>query len=178
MRKFILSTLNIVLIMSLINIEAYAQKTTAFAKEYVDLWERAADYTIEVARAMPEEYYNYRPNEETLTFSEQIAHIITNMFWLNSTFILNETSPIKDASLEDLDKEDLIKNLEEAVRYVSKSAESITDKDVASPIIFAGVIMDKRRIFYLIRDHLTHHRAQSIVYLRLNGIEPPEYRGW
>ena len=160
------------------SIETYSQKTTAFSKEYLDLWERAADYTIEVVRAMPEEYYNYRPNEDTFTFSEQVAHIITNIYWLNSTYILNETSPIKDASFEDLDKEDLIKNFEEAVKYVTKSAESITDKEVASPIIFAGVIMDKRRIFYLIRDHLTHHRAQSIVYLRFIGIEPPDYRGW
>jgi uncharacterized damage-inducible protein DinB len=25
-------------------------------------------------------------------------------------------------------------------------------------------------------DHTTHHRGQAIVYLRLNGITPPEYR--
>ncbi|MFA9454721.1 MAG: DinB family protein [Candidatus Aminicenantaceae bacterium] len=25
-------------------------------------------------------------------------------------------------------------------------------------------------------DHITHHRGQTVVYLRLNGIKPPQYR--
>ena len=25
-------------------------------------------------------------------------------------------------------------------------------------------------------DHVTHHRGQMVVYLRLNGIKPPQYR--
>jgi uncharacterized damage-inducible protein DinB len=25
-------------------------------------------------------------------------------------------------------------------------------------------------------DHITHHRGQIVVYLRLNGIKPPQYR--
>jgi uncharacterized damage-inducible protein DinB len=29
---------------------------------------------------------------------------------------------------------------------------------------------------HLILDHATHHRGQAVVYLRLNGIKPPEYR--
>ncbi|OYY03206.1 MAG: DinB family protein, partial [Sphingobacteriia bacterium 35-40-5] len=30
----------------------------------------------------------------------------------------------------------------------------------------------------LIQDHQTHHRAQLIVYLRLNMLNPPNYTGW
>jgi hypothetical protein len=26
--------------------------------------------------------------------------------------------------------------------------------------------------------HQTHHRGQLVVYLRLKGIKPPQYRGW
>jgi len=156
----------------------FGQKNNTFAKEFTEIWKRASTYTIEVAQLMPEEYYNYRPNESTLTFSQQLAHIITNIYWLNSTFILNESNPIKDAKLEELNKEDLIKYFEDANKYILKSAEEISDKQVATPIMFAGEIMNKKRIFYLIRDHLTHHRAQSIVYLRLNGITPPKYIGW
>ncbi|NJL74904.1 MAG: hypothetical protein HC892_07620 [Saprospiraceae bacterium] len=30
----------------------------------------------------------------------------------------------------------------------------------------------------LMNDHLTHHRAQMIVYLRLKDVQPPKYVGW
>ncbi len=166
------------LVFNILSSKGFSQKNDVFAREFVEIWERSAEYTIKVAQLMPEEYYNFRPNEETFTFSQQIAHIITNIYWLNSTFILNEVNPIKDSNLEDLSKEELIKYFEDASKYVLKSAEDLSDKQVSTPIIFAGVIMTKKRIFYLMRDHLTHHRAQSIVYLRLNGIQPPKYVGW
>ncbi len=38
--------------------------------------------------------------------------------------------------------------------------------------------MTERQIINLMNDHLTHHRAQAIVYLRLNGVMPPKYVGW
>ena len=164
--------------LSFLSGELLCQKNTIFSKEFSEVWERATNYTIEVSKAMPEEYYNFRPNEETFTFSQQLAHIITNIYWLNSTFIVNEINPIKDTNLEDLSKDELIKYFEDASKYVLKSAEELPEKQLLTPIIFAGVIMSKKRVFYLIRDHLTHHRAQSIVYLRLNGIKPPKYVGW
>jgi len=167
-----------ILSFNLVALESYSQKNSIFSKEFIEMWERASAYTIEVAQVMPEEYYNFRPNEETFTFSQQLAHIITNIYWLNSTFILNEANPIKDANLENLSKEELIKYFEDANKYVIKSVEELSDKQIATPIIFAGKIMTKKRIFYLMRDHLTHHRAQSIVYLHLNGIKPPKYIGW
>ncbi len=42
---------------------------------------------------------------------------------------------------------------------------------------FAGP-MNKLQIINLLNDHQTHHRAQMLVYLRLNGIKPPDYIGW
>ncbi|MEM6517680.1 MAG: DinB family protein, partial [Bacteroidota bacterium] len=27
-------------------------------------------------------------------------------------------------------------------------------------------------------DHVTHHRGQATIYLRMNGIKPPDYIGW
>jgi hypothetical protein len=31
------------------------------------------------------------------------------------------------------------------------------------------------RGFYATLDHVTHHRAQAVTYLRCNGITPPDY---
>jgi uncharacterized damage-inducible protein DinB len=34
---------------------------------------------------------------------------------------------------------------------------------------------DRIKGFFATMDHITHHRGQIIVYLRGNGITPPEY---
>jgi uncharacterized damage-inducible protein DinB len=33
----------------------------------------------------------------------------------------------------------------------------------------------RRQFLMLMADHVTHHRAQMLVYLRLKGIVPPKY---
>jgi uncharacterized damage-inducible protein DinB len=42
-------------------------------------------------------------------------------------------------------------------------------------INYLGLERTKRQILLLLSDHITHHRGQMIVYLRLNGISPPRY---
>ena len=45
----------------------------------------------------------------------------------------------------------------------------------------AEVSMGKRKlsawkVILFCADHISHHRGQAVVYLRLNGIKPPQYR--
>jgi len=40
---------------------------------------------------------------------------------------------------------------------------------------YFGLNRTKRQIFLLLADHITHHRGQMLVYLRLNGLVPPRY---
>ena len=40
---------------------------------------------------------------------------------------------------------------------------------------YFGLNRTKRQIFLLLADHITHHRGQMLVYMRLNGLVPPRY---
>jgi len=40
---------------------------------------------------------------------------------------------------------------------------------------YFGLNRTKRQIFMLLADHITHHRGQLLVYMRLNGLVPPRY---
>ena len=42
----------------------------------------------------------------------------------------------------------------------------------------SDVPMNKKNIFQLLLDHITHHRSQLVLNLRLCGIKPPRYIGW
>nr|WP_262481137.1 DinB family protein [Algibacter pectinivorans] len=40
---------------------------------------------------------------------------------------------------------------------------------------YFGADRTKRQILLLLADHITHHRGQMLVYMRLKGIKPPRY---
>jgi uncharacterized damage-inducible protein DinB len=40
---------------------------------------------------------------------------------------------------------------------------------------YFGLTRSKRQILLLLADHITHHRGQMLVSMRLNGLVPPRY---
>ena len=53
----------------------------SFLKDYSERWETSRQYTIAVAKAMPEEEYSYKPTPDEMTFAEQLMHIATIIDW-------------------------------------------------------------------------------------------------
>ncbi len=155
-----------------------AEITMSFTEEYQPLWQRAEVYLIAVAEAMPADQYNYTPSPETMSFAEQMMHIVQNISWLNSRFIAQEENPFTDVSTEGKTKEEIIQLLKDAFAYVNKTLDNFPQEQLKDPVRFGGQDVNKERILYLMRDHTTHHRAQAILYLRMLDITPPKYVGW
>jgi uncharacterized damage-inducible protein DinB len=149
-----------------------------FSENFLPLWERAARYTLEVVEAMPGGNFSYKATKETGSFASLSGHIVENIFWLNSQKIKNEENPIGKIEWETLSQAEILNNLMRAFKYVTSTIKSIKDEELKEEVEFGGETVNKERIFYLMRDHMTHHRAQLIVYLRLNKIKPPDYVGW
>ncbi len=154
------------------------ETTSHFAEKFTPVWQRAEGYLLAVAAAMPEEEYDFKPTPEVFSFGEQMMHLVGNLFWLNNTFILNEKNPSHDISATGKSKAEILNQLKEAFSYITQTVKNFPDSQLEDPIEFNGEHINKEYIFYLMRDHLTHHRAQAIMYLRLKGIAPPKYVGW
>lgn len=58
--------------------------------------------------------------------------------------------------------------------HVQKANET----DLTTKVDFFARPKTKLQILNLMQDHVTHHRAQILVYLNLNEIKPPKYVGW
>lgn len=155
-----------------------AMAQSYFQTEYQAVWQRARDYTLEVAEAMPASKYAFKPIEESMTFHEQLVHIARNLASLSSQITGVRQDFFHGNNPDLLTKEQLSEILQESFSYVSKLIEEIDDQTLQESIDFRGVKMPKENIFYLMRDHASHHRAQAILYLRMNGIDAPKYRGW
>lgn len=164
----------IIVLAGLITTNGMAQ--SYFKSEYPEVWERANAYTIEVAEAMPESLYSYQPGETSMTFQQQLQHLVGNVSFISGK-IIGEKVEFNTLG-ENPDKETVIKGLREAFFFVSRLIAEIDAETLKEKVTFGGTEVSKENLFYLIRDHMAHHRGQAVLYLRMNDIEPPKYSGW
>ncbi|WP_046758682.1 DinB family protein [Kordia jejudonensis] len=161
-------------IIMLVSSFAKAQNTPMTA--FLEKWENSKNYLVEMAEAMPEEKYDYKPTERQKTFKEQLLHIKGNMDWLSTTYFAKDKKDVAKQTYTT--KAEVIAAIKEAFdnsRDIIKQASAEELKEVVD--FFAGP-KTKLQILNLLQDHVTHHRGQLIVYLNLNDVKPPKYRGW
>jgi uncharacterized damage-inducible protein DinB len=148
-----------------------------FLDDYKLKWKNAGEYTLEFAQAMPEDKYGFTPVLPEMTFREQLKHIASNMVWLCSSYLEGKETTIDPTKAGDSKKE-IIGMLNQAFNYAKETIDGLEEKDLNETVDFFAGPMTRRRILLLMTDHVTHHRGQLVVYLRLNNVVPPSYRGW
>lgn len=149
----------------------------AFLKDFAKRWKNATDYTLEFAEAMPRQLYDYRPTESQMPFHRQLTHMAGNMIWLTTTYLGGSGF---DHDLDDLptSKDKVTEHLRQAFGYAAQTLAAFDETELDERVPFVSGQLSKRQIMFLLNDHLTHHRGQLVVYLRLNDIKPPPYVGW
>lgn len=165
-------------ILVLIAAEGKTQHDDPFIADFLLKWENAREYTLEYAEAMPSTLYDYEPAEDTRPFHEQLTHVCGNMIWLSTDFLGGEGLTGKEVDNPPVDKAGVIALLEKSFDYTAETVAALDSDDLDEEVQFFAGPMTRRRILFLLTDHVTHHRGQLAIYLRLQGIVPPRYRGW
>ena len=142
-------------------------------KELVAGWQRAATDIIDVAEAMPEEKYGYKPTPEISTFREQLVHVAGAAQRFIDTAKGTKSEPGHPHPA--MTKADVIALLKQTFQTGQEMLGSLTDAQLVEQVKFHfGNRMVTRFTFwqgplYQVRNH----HGQLVVYLRLNGIVPP-----
>lgn len=144
---------------------------------FLEKWKNSKDYLLEIAKAMPEDNYNFKPTEREMTFGKQLLHIKANMDWLSSTYFTK--TPKKEEEVEQkLSKAEIITELEKSFDAVYEIIKTTNPQSLNDKVDFFAGPKTKYQILNLMQDHVSHHRGQILVYLNLNGVKPPKYVGW
>lgn len=146
-------------------------------------WQNARKYSLKVAELMPESDFGFKPVADEMTFGAQLIHSAGNMIWLSSTHLTAQKPPFIVGDLEklkpaEMSKRELITILAKSFDYALDAIQHIDPKTLDEQVKFFAGPMSRRKIVLLMHDHLTHHRGQLVVYLRLSGVKPPQYVGW
>ena len=134
---------------------------------------------------IPEDKYDWKPHEKSMTMKRLAAHIAEMFAWVKDTV---EKPELDFATMDYKPFEP--KTTAELVEFLDKStAEAVESlKNASDEAMLANwkmrdgekVYLDMPRIAVLrglIIKHIVHHRGQLSVYLRLNNIPVPEIFG-
>ncbi|MFD2892293.1 DinB family protein [Flavobacterium chuncheonense] len=165
----------LILLISLFSLTAVSQNEPINA--FLEKWENSKNYLLQIAEAMPEEAYSFKPTEREMTFAQQLTHIKDNMEWLSRTYFTNENYT-KSKDNQNYTKAEILAILQNSFDSVSVIIKKTPVKELKQKVDFFAGEKTKLQILNLLQDHVTHHRGQIIVYLNLNNIQPPKYVGW
>ena len=149
-----------------------AQTTSpSLVKELVATWQRAATDIIDVAEAMPEQKYDYKPTPEIATFRDQLVHVTG----IAQRFIDSAKGTKSDPSHKAMTKAEVVGLLKQTLQTGQETLGSLTDAQLLEQVKFPfGDRMVTRFTFWLGPLYqVRNHHGQLVVYLRLNGIVPP-----
>lgn len=151
----------------------------AFLDEYLERLENSRKYLLLVAESMPEANYSYRATPESLSFAENLLHIGYAMDWHAQSLLGGRES--RDWTTDTVfkvankSKAEMIALLDQTFDETIAFLEQFNTDDFEDRLDYFGLDRTKRQILMLLADHITHHRGQMLVSLRLNGVTPPRY---
>ncbi|MGJ8738536.1 DinB family protein [Zobellia laminariae] len=168
----------VIMLFSLLNSPLFAQQNN-YVQDYLQRLENSRKYIVLVAETMPEDKYSFKATPESLSFAENLLHIGYAMDWHSQSLLGGRES--RDWQTDTVfkvgtkSKAEMIAliniTFDETIKLISQFDTTQLDDELD----YFGLNRSKRQIFMLLSDHITHHRAQMLVSMRLNGLVPPRY---
>jgi uncharacterized damage-inducible protein DinB len=161
-------------------VPAYSQ-TLSVKDALVKHWKVATEFTIAVAKAMPEDSWAFRPNPEEMSFGELIYHIGgANLSACANA--ANTKAPAIPAAILAASKEKkpadralTIQFLEDSFKFCNEVVSGMTPEKLETVTGLGARKMSGFEWLWAYFTHTAHHRGQAEVYLRVKGIKPPDY---
>lgn len=152
---------------------------SVFVSDFIERLENSQKYVEQVAELMPAEKYQFRASEESLSFAQNLMHIGFALNWHSKTLIGDIKTPTWQEDTvyktKGKSKKEMIAIVNATFKEAISVLKQLDSNELENRLDYFGLDRSKRQICLLLADHITHHRAQMIVYLRLNGITPPRY---
>ncbi|MEN9684971.1 MAG: hypothetical protein RLZZ28_757 [Bacteroidota bacterium] len=179
MKKIIYTVVLLLLLLNTEKATAQALPADSLKAQLVRDWERAKSYTGEYLAAMPANKYGARAMDSVRTYAEQLLHLAMGTIGLVS----NGTGAARIFNGFNMEKSAGAQNKDSVSYYVNASydyaIESIKKMDATTlgERVKRGPY-DETKYAWILKafEHQTHHRGQCTIYIRLQGIKPPNER--
>ncbi|MBZ5589269.1 MAG: DinB family protein [Acidobacteriia bacterium] len=129
----------------------------------------------QLAEAMPEGKYTWRPAKGVRSPAEVFMHVAAANFGLPSFWGVKPPDGFDFNTYEKslTRKADIQKALAASFVHLKAALAATSDEDLDKPTEFFGMKTTVRGGYLLVVSHVHEHLGQSIAYARMNGVVPP-----
>jgi uncharacterized damage-inducible protein DinB len=144
--------------------------------EFIGSMKDAGGKIEQLAAAMPEKKYTWRPGKGVRSVGEVYLHVCQANYLI--PMLIGVTPPVSKDELMKMDttpqtKAKTQQMLKDSYAFATKVITETTDADLDTPVTLFGMKMTKRAAIMIVVSHSHEHLGQSIAYARANGVVPP-----
>jgi uncharacterized damage-inducible protein DinB len=160
---------------------SHMEGVTGVRKDFIASLDDAGGKLMELAAAVPQGKYNWKPGKGVRTTAEVYMHVAAANFGIPvfmgvmppaSTGLTMENFPTWEKTTTDRAKIGGL--LKDSFDHIRKVIADTPDSDLDTEVtMFGSMKMSKRAALLIIVNHAHEHLGQSIAYARSNGVTPP-----
>lgn len=151
-----------------------AQAQQAGVQSEMLFWfDDAANKIVQLAEAIPEGKYAWRPTQGVRSVGEVVGHVTGGNYFLMG-LAGAQAPPGGQRNFEQITaKAELIAALRQSIEHVRGAFRAMSAADLDAPVTVFGRQTTKRDACLLVVTHAHEHLGQLIAYARSNGVTPP-----
>ena len=161
--------------------QAQALTSEDIKTQLVKEWERSKAYTIDYLNTMPANKYSFKAVDSIRSFAQQMLHLAgANVFFMS--LATDQKPPSLPQNLEQnvsaQTKDSVMYYITTSYDYAIAAAKSsdVSKWAEKKKLPFGGYEETRYALLIKAIEHQAHHRGQTTIYIRLQGIKPPQER--
>lgn len=164
---------SLVLIVTGVFTNANAQE--AVVTDFLNVYTMSVDKVAQLADAIPEDNYDWRPEEGVRSVREVVLHVAAANYFFASLLGMEVPEGVNPQGMEQsgMSKSEAIAALEESLGFTKSSLPDMSADELETKIDFFGNEVTKRQAILAMGGHASEHLGQLIAYARMNSITPP-----
>lgn len=164
---------------SFLNTSGQSLNPADIRDQMVKDWERGKAYTIEYLNTMPADKYGFKAVDSLRSFAQQMLHLAAGNVFLMTNATGKPPLPWLQSNIENSAR---AQNKDSVLYYVTASYDYCMDAVKNFDMAKWGEKVKMFNVFEMTRfalmnktfEHQGHHRGQTTIYIRLQGIKPPQ----
>jgi uncharacterized damage-inducible protein DinB len=129
---------------------------------------------VDLAQAMPQKKYSWRPMKGVRSVSEVYMHVVgANYFLPSFAGIKAPEGMSRDMEKTVTEKAKVVEMLRKSFDHLREAISSTSDADLDKPAKMFGQETTVRDVLLTTVTHMHEHLGQSIAYARMNKVVPP-----
>ena len=154
---------------------AHAQASPSGVRgEILAQFDDAANKILQLAEAIPQDKYGWRPAAGVRSISEVFMHVAGgNYYVLTFAGVKSPGGMPENAETAVTDRAQVVDQLKRSIEHVRAAIRATADADLDKPTTMFGQPATIRGVLLMGATHVHEHLGQLIAYARMNGIVPP-----